>query len=336
MKFVTKIAPVALLSLLLLPTESQSMMGRALGGLAGGGIVVAGAYGAERYGDRLGSIFARGAQSTQDQIVNQAAASTAEQVAEKSTRLAENLIQQADKTLAIAERIVDSRLFPYAIAGGLGYIAYKKLISGNTAVKKAIVETKDTILQKLSLVATEIKSWVSLESDKIQARLTEAEENLLSSIGILAEEITKYDIKTQEKLKLILNNLQILNMSNEEFKVLVSSNQETVNQRLNLLQKTHKKEFKLINQKLIEIAEKQEKIEESQSRTEQSISEVKNSQIRTESQISDLNQKVSDLMVYLHMKPDGSQQPKSMFFDNFKLYWQSRATAPNAGSIELS
>ncbi len=165
MKFLTKIAPVALLSLLLLPTESQSMMGRALGGLAGGGLVVAGAYGAERYGDRFGSIFARGTQTAQEQIVNNASTRAAEQIAEKTTdvlnkttNLASTLLRQADRTLSVAERIVDSRLFPYVVAGVAGYFLYHKIKKYFAGTNATIKEESKSILEKLADYTKEIKS----------------------------------------------------------------------------------------------------------------------------------------------------------------------------------
>ncbi|MFZ5954227.1 MAG: hypothetical protein ACOYT8_03985 [Candidatus Dependentiae bacterium] len=355
MKFLTKIAPVALLSILLFPTASHSMMGRALGGLAGGGLVVAGAYGVERYGDRLGSVFARGTQTAQEQIVNQTSRNIEEltnKVADatgKSSNLAETLLRQADRTLAVAERIVDSKLFPYVVVGGAGYFVYRKIqkiLSGNNAIKQdtevidkkadaikqdtqAIDEKTNVILQKLN----ELKAWIFGDGTKTRAQIakseekivgviTKLEEEILSGMGILVQEITKLDIETQKQLKLILHNLDRLNLSQEEFKAMLLSKDEDLRKIITNLEIANKEMFKQIRSETAELNKKMDALSKQNSAMAGDISEIK--------------QNLSEFMVYMCMKtPTIAQNTQPTFADNLKLYWQSKSNPVNLAGTDI-
>lgn len=288
MKFVKKIAPVALLSLLLLPTESQSMMGRALGGLAGGGIVVAGAYGAERYGDRLGSIFARGAQSTQDQIVNQAAARTAEQVAEKTTdvlskttNLADTLLRQADRTLSVAERIVDSRLFPYVVAGGAGYFLYHKIKKYFAGTNATIKEESKTTLEKISSWFTELKGIIWSENKQLKADIAVLQNLVKDNFGIVGQELVKVIANISElqqegkdNLKIILERFAELGITQNEIKVMLKEKSSTFKQWIQNIVTSNEKKFDEIHARFNKIETTQQEILMGQQRTEEKLDQI--------------------------------------------------------------
>lgn len=285
MKLLTKIAPVALLSLLLLPTASQSMMGRALGGLAGGGLVVAGAYGVEKYGDRISSVFARGAQTAQEQIINQTATRTAEQIGEKTTdvlskttNLADTLLRQADRTLAVAERIVDSRLFPYVVAGGAGYFLYHKIKKYFAGTNATIKEESKTILEKLSDGIKDLKAWIYGDGMETRTQIAILQSVIEDRFGVMATEVAKLDSKTQNKLRLILENLEMLKVSQDQFSSIVQTNHKTIEKWINDLEIIRKKEFSEINARLNNIEKTQQEIVQGQARTENKVDQMMQNQ----------------------------------------------------------
>lgn len=288
MKLVTKIAPVALLSLLLLPTESQSMMGRALGGLAGGGLVVAGAYGAERYGDRLGSVFARGTQTAQEQIVNHTSTRAAEQIAEKTTdvlskttNLASTLLRQADRTLSVAERIVDSRLFPYVVAGGAGYFLYHKIKKYFAGTNATIKEESKTTLEKISSWFTELKGIIWSENKQLKADIAVLQNLVKDNFGIVGQELVKVIANISElhqegkdNLKIILERFAELGLTQNEIKVMLKEESSTFKQWIQNIVTINEKKFDEIHARLNTIETAQQEILQGQQRTEDKVDQI--------------------------------------------------------------
>lgn len=314
MKLRLQIASLGLLSLLAVPAATHTMAGRMVGTFVGTGGALA-SYWAVQNSDRIGSAFTRGSQLAAQEIIAEPVAKAIEANLVKSgSQLAGSVLRQTEKTLNVAATIIDSKIFTTALVLGGGYLAYnkiQKLLAGNAAVQQSVEHLKgkaNVILEKLTQYAGEIKGWITQDGMKTRADIKSLEETTLQGLGVLASEVTKFDAKTQQSLLHIYNNLDALKMTQQEFKHLLTLNQETLTQAIANLEKANKEEFRLIR--------------ESQERTEKAVQDLKSGQLTAQQTLEELKESIAIVSGFL------GASKRSNLTDQIRAAFQS---APSAG-----